>query len=430
MLAVFFPLLMLFSALTELEAQQNVEKYERQRNIKKLIAVVQDMNAQVIIRQQAASALGRLKDARAINPLIAGLQDKGIRRHSSWALGNIGDKKAIEPLLLVLTDESSLGREEAAQALGKLGWEPSNDREKAYSLAAKRDWDGCVELGSPAIEPLVFILNDGPDNARIGAAEALDRLGWKASEDNKEVYNKAKTLKAERELIIEKIVAEGIKLKQEYEDNLQKLREDFKAGHLGLSEEEFRSLEERFNQDIMREQEEIEAFRSALSQIGFTITRFEEEIIIGRELGIEEERTLAGGLIVYEEKRNQVGLLVEEIWRSPWTNKPTKVFVWDKPDGPAQRWNGHFYRVKSDGDKSLFAKLSFNYAGEVVISIDILYPDGRVRESISFFGFSHPHRIITKIGQDKWIDWPGDIKWANERLKLLEVVWLSRGPHF
>jgi hypothetical protein len=425
MFAAFVPVFVIIGAFTGLSAQGNVKQYERQRDIKKLMALAQDAKTQVFIRQQAACALGRLKDARAINPLIACLQDKNIRKYSSWALGNIGDKKAIAPLLLVLTDASSLGREEAAQALNKLGWEPTNEREKAYSLAAKRDWDGCVDLGSPAIEPLVHILNDGSDNVRIGAAETLARLGWKPGEDNKDAYNKAIAWRAERGVIIENIVAEEMKLKEEYENNLQKLREDFKAGRLDLLEEEFRSLEERFNLDIMREQEEIGAFRSELNHIEFTVTRFGEQSIIGTELAIEDEAEVGSGLVVYEQKRNAVGMLAEEIWRSPWTNRPIKIFVWDKPDGTARRWPGRFYRIKRDGDRSLFAEITFNYAGEAVIFIDILFPDGQVRERISFTGLQ-ASKISTKIGETKWIDWPGDIKWAKERLRLLEAVWLSK----
>ena len=411
------------SALTELQAQESfekVEKYERQRNVKKLIAVMQDGSTPLRVRQEAASALGRLKDIRSVDPLIACLRDKGLRKYSACALGNSGDKRAVESLVVVLTDKSSIGREQAGWALSKLGWEPADDREKIFFLAARRDWDACIAFGNSAIEPLVSMLGDGPDNARIGAVEALDRLDWKPSEENKEANDAAKAMRAERGAIIETIVVGEMKLKQEYESNLQKLREDHNGGHLAISEEEFKLLEGRFNQDIVKEQEEIEFFRSALSRARLMITRFGEDMIIGiePEIGEADYPGDQPGVVVYEEKKDSVGRLLEDIWHSAWTNKPTKMFVWE---------TGNFYRFKSNGEKYLFAKVNFGQAGRgLILSIDILSPDGGVREIISFVGQSNPHRVITKIGPDKLIEWPGDAKWAIERLKLLEVMTLAR----
>jgi len=410
-------------ALTELLAQESldkVEKYERQRNVKKLIAVMQDGNTPLRVRQEAASALGRLKDIRSVEPLITCLRDKDLRKYSAWALGNSGDRRAVEPLVVVLTDDSSIGREEAGQALSKLGWEAADDREKIFFLAARRDWDACVAFGSSAIEPLVSMLGDGPDSARIGAVEALDRLDWKPDEENREAYDAAKALKAERGAIIDMIVVGEMKLKQEYEINLQKLREDYSGGHLDLSEEEFKLLEGRFNQDIVKEQEEVESFRSALSQSRLSITRFGEEMIIGTEPEIGEVKNPRDqrGVIVYQENHDPGGKLIEDIWYGIWTEKPTKMFVWE---------TGEFYRFKSNGEKYLFAKVHFGQAGRgLILSIDLLTPDGGVREIISFVGRSNPHRISTKIGPDKLIEWPGDVKWAIERLKLLEVMTLAR----
>jgi hypothetical protein len=398
----FFFILILGHGLTELNAQVDVKKHEEKRNVKKLIKVLQDKDEKSYVRIQAANALGRLKDARAVDPLIAALNDKDARKNSAWALGKIGDKKAVGPLIGVLTDRSSLGREEAAEALERLGWKPSEDKEKAYYLAAKRDWTGCEELGNLAIEPLVYIMNDGPDNARIGAIETLDRLGWKPDENNEEAYYAAQILKVERGVIIDTLVKKEVKLKQEFEDNLKKLREDQKAGNLNLTEEEFRSLEKRLNQDIMREQEEIEAFRKVLRNTELIVAGHGEGLRIGIERPIGEESDV--GITVHEVKRNPVGQRIREIWYSPWTEKPTKEFDWI---------TGNFYRFNSKGNKYLFAKYNFSDRS-ALISIDIVEPDGNPRERI-FMG----NKIITRVDQDKWIEWPKDVKWARERLKLL-----------
>lgn len=395
-LLFFFCILILSNGLAELNAQVNVKKHEEKRNVKKLIKVLQDKDEKSYVRIQAANALGRLKDARAVDPLIAALNDKDARKNSAWALGKIGDKKAVGPLIGVLTDRSSLGREEAAEALERLGWKPSEDKEKAYYLAAKRDWTGCEELGNLAIEPLVYIMNDGPDNARIGAIETLDRLGWRPDENNEEAYYAAQILKVERGVIIDKLVKEEMKLKQEFEDNLQKLREDQKAGNLNLTEEEFRSLEKRLNQDIIREQEEIEALRTVISN---TVLMFPhgEGIRIGIERPTGEESDV--GITVHESGRGW------DIWYNVWTEKPSREF---------ERTAGNFYRYSIKGDKYLYAKFKFSESGSVLMSIDIVEPDGSPRERIFL-----RDRIITRIGQDKWIEWPKDIKLAQERLKFL-----------
>jgi hypothetical protein len=392
-----------------------LEEYVKEGNVEKLIVMMQDKVKDQSLRQEAAITLGRLKDVRAIDPLIAGLNDKDIRRCSAWALGNISDKIAIKSLIVVLTDRSSLGREEAALALNQLGWEPGSDREKVYYLAAIKYWDGCLGFGNLAIEPLVYILGDGTNNARVGALEALDRYGWKPGEDDEKSYIAAKKLKAERDVIIEKIVIEEMKLKQEFENNLQKLREDQKSGKLNLSEEEFKSLEQRFTDDIIREQEEIKAFRSELSQVGFTLIKFENDTIIGREMAIGEGIISKGwtGILVHEGERGQLGPL-KDIWYCPWTGKPTKEFEWK---------TGNFYRYYINGNKYLFAKFNFGGDGRTLLSIDILNPDGKVREKI--FKYGVPDKITTNIGQNKLIEWPLDNQWATERLKFLEVELLA-----
>ena len=128
-----------------------------------------------------------------------------------------------------------------------------------------------------------------------------------------------------------------------------------------------------------------------------SIYSYRKEIEIGRKRG--------RGITIHEVKRNPVGRRIREIWYSSWTEKPTKEFVWT---------TGNFYRFNSEGNKYLFAKYKFSDRSERLISIDIVEPDGNPRERI-FMG----DKIITRVDQDKWIEWPKDIKWARERLKLL-----------
>ncbi len=75
------------------------------------------------VRRQAAFALGRLRDPRAVTPLIALLKDESIefRMAVIWALGEIADPVATEPLLAIAADKSADARlrDPAARALGK-----------------------------------------------------------------------------------------------------------------------------------------------------------------------------------------------------------------------------------------------------------------------------------------------------------------------
>jgi len=53
------------------------------------------------VRVEAVRGLGKLDDARAVEPLIAALKDKDVkvRRIAAGVLGRLGDKRVIEPLV-------------------------------------------------------------------------------------------------------------------------------------------------------------------------------------------------------------------------------------------------------------------------------------------------------------------------------------------
>lgn len=76
-------------------------------------------------RLQAAIFLGKMKDRRAVDALIASLKDEdyAIKGACAIALGNIGDPKATRPLIDLLKDPESLVRKEAVKALIKLAVE-------------------------------------------------------------------------------------------------------------------------------------------------------------------------------------------------------------------------------------------------------------------------------------------------------------------
>jgi HEAT repeat protein len=102
-----------------------------------------------------------------------------VREEAAKALGRLGDKKAVELLIQALMNKDSRYRIRAAEVLDKMGWNAENDTEKAYYLIAKGKWDDLEALGKPAVEPLIIVLKDESRDVRAGAAEALGKIGDK-----------------------------------------------------------------------------------------------------------------------------------------------------------------------------------------------------------------------------------------------------------
>ncbi len=127
--------------------------------------------------EAAATALGQIGDRRAVEPLIVSLNDddlnsRGAREAVAKALGQIGDRRAVEPLVAALLDWRV--HKDAAWALNKLAWRPDRGAAGAAYWAAKGNWDRCVSIGVPAVDPLIRALNDG-GAVRAAAAAAIVR---------------------------------------------------------------------------------------------------------------------------------------------------------------------------------------------------------------------------------------------------------------
>jgi HEAT repeat protein len=81
------------------------------------------------LHKEIIVALGTLKQAKAVDPLINALShaDPAIRSRAAGALGKIGDKKASGPLIHALKDEHLSVRHVAVEALGKIRSERALD---------------------------------------------------------------------------------------------------------------------------------------------------------------------------------------------------------------------------------------------------------------------------------------------------------------
>lgn len=88
-----------------------------------LLQVFKSGNEDEDVRRGAAVGLGHLGDRRALDPLLAALEDADwpLRHSLAEAFGYLGDQRAIEPLIKLLRDRRSEVVLQAVQALGKLG---------------------------------------------------------------------------------------------------------------------------------------------------------------------------------------------------------------------------------------------------------------------------------------------------------------------
>ncbi len=204
--------------MTNMESQNNlirkpnIERFEANKDVEGLIKALKYKDADV--RWEAAMALGKIGDERAVEPLIQALRedkDVPVRALASGALGMIRDKRAVEPLIQALINEDMDVRKLAAEALGKIG-KPAvesllqllKDEDKLVQglaagglievrdinalellIQALKDEDSFVRgiaattlimIGKPAVEPLIQALINEDKFVRENAAKALGEI--------------------------------------------------------------------------------------------------------------------------------------------------------------------------------------------------------------------------------------------------------------
>ena len=197
----------------------SIETMKSKRDVRGLIKALETDNVDSV-RQAAAQALGEIGDARAVEYLTSLFEDQNwqLRFCAVQALGRIGDEAAVSDLRrlieysylpfdptiynrreirkLAIWAIKEIGGEEAAMHLTELL--QSDDAEmrstvadalatsdlqirfqeiSPYYLISKMEWEKVAELGSPAVEPLICVLNDQEMAVRKGAAEALGKIG-------------------------------------------------------------------------------------------------------------------------------------------------------------------------------------------------------------------------------------------------------------
>jgi HEAT repeat protein len=128
-----------------------------------------------IVRKNAAGSLGELNDPRAVEPLIAALKDSSpdVRIAAIGPLVFFRDDRAIEPLFAAMKDVDPEVRRYAAECLRQGEYQPWED--PAFWVATE-NWEKCIEIGGPAVEPLIIALKSDPKIA-IAATKALGKIG-------------------------------------------------------------------------------------------------------------------------------------------------------------------------------------------------------------------------------------------------------------
>ena len=128
----------------------------------------------------AASALGQIGDARAVEPLIAALVDERqtVRAEAAAeALGRIGDARAIEPLIAVVKRASSAVDSARFRASYTHDNHPLIEAEQCETRMSKEATSALVRIADArAVEPLTSMLMDGKWSVRHFAAMTLVEL--------------------------------------------------------------------------------------------------------------------------------------------------------------------------------------------------------------------------------------------------------------
>ncbi len=156
-----------------------------ERAVEPLLAMIDDDAP--VVRWEAADALGKFRDAhqKTIESWIKLLSDSNaqVRLQTARALGNLGNTQAVEPLIQALSDQDRRVRERVIEALGVLRDRRAvgplvsalADPEKDVRAAAAR---ALGRLGDrQALEALIQALSDHEGQVRQDAADALGKLG-------------------------------------------------------------------------------------------------------------------------------------------------------------------------------------------------------------------------------------------------------------
>ena len=169
-----------------------------------LVKALDDKNENEQVREGAARTLGRLRDIRAVEPLIEALEDSNriVRKNATWALEQLKAKRAFKALVKAMGDEYPPVRENAACALGTIGMSRAikplttamSDESRMVRLAAidsLASIAGRLKTPLKAIEALTLALSDDDERIRKAAERYIHYLKHKEEEKKKRKRKKS-----------------------------------------------------------------------------------------------------------------------------------------------------------------------------------------------------------------------------------------------
>jgi HEAT repeat protein len=148
------------------------------RAVDALVAVLQNSHSDV--RLVAIETLGEIRSPRAVDALVEALKDSnaGIRKGAILTLIATG-RPAVEAAMEELLTLIKQGERSACIALETYGLIPDDPQFQAWYVVANMEWDKAVAMGPVAMEPLIAQLKRSEEDefTKSNAAWALGRIG-------------------------------------------------------------------------------------------------------------------------------------------------------------------------------------------------------------------------------------------------------------
>ncbi len=167
------------------------------RSVELLSAILGDPSADRWTLKDVIRRLGKIRDSRAVEPLINALSDQhdDVRVAAAKALGDIGDARIREPLLSAVRNDRNLDvRRASGQALTTAGMAPSLGRfVNALSGAGGQSRiEATRYLGAfgndEHVQPLIATLRDSDEELRDAALDALLGIGGDSRRQIKDFF--------------------------------------------------------------------------------------------------------------------------------------------------------------------------------------------------------------------------------------------------
>ena len=105
--------------INAIEALGKIGSVDNNSHVDTLIGILRENDTEILTA--AVEALGKIKDPKAVKPLINLLDNRDIRLTAIWALGNVEDKGAVPALTGLLNSDDKYVRHNSTQALKHIG---------------------------------------------------------------------------------------------------------------------------------------------------------------------------------------------------------------------------------------------------------------------------------------------------------------------